>query len=95
MRKQFNPAAIDFPVVFDSPNNAETDDVKRHDLLQYILDQSGDEGQLILSSIGFEADKFKTFNPVNVITLNNEKYHLLNESTYEKYYALLNELCDA
>lgn len=34
MRKQFNSTAIDFPVVFDSPNNAETDDMKRHNLIQ-------------------------------------------------------------
>ena len=95
LRKQFNPDAIAFPVVFDSPNNAETDDVKRHDLLQYILTENSSEGQLILSSIGFEADKFTCTKPINVITLDNGKYHLLNEKTYEKYYPLLCKLCDA
>lgn len=95
MRRLFNKEAIDFPVVFDSPNNAETDDTKRHDLLQYILDESDDGGQLILSSIGFEACRFKSVKPINVINLDNEKYHLLEENAYVEYYWLLNELCDA
>lgn len=95
LRKQFNPDAIDFPVVFDSPNNAETDDVKRHDLIQYILDEAGDGGQLILSSIGFEASKFTSDKSINVISLENGKYHLLDEEAYAEYYSLLNELCDA
>ena len=95
MRKLFNKEAINFPVVFDSPNNAETDDIKRHDLLQYILDESDSEEQLILSSIGFEASKFNSVNSINVINLDNRKYHLLNEDAYVQYYWLLNELCDA
>lgn len=28
LKHEFNPTAIDFPVVFDSPNNAETDETK-------------------------------------------------------------------
>lgn len=95
MRRQFNTNAIDFPVVFDSPNNAETDDIKRHDLLQYILDEYNENSQLVLSSIGFVSDKFSAPKPINVITLENEKYHLLDESTYEKYFHFLSELCDA
>lgn len=95
MRKQFNAEAIDFPIVFDSPNNAETDDMKRHDLLQYILDEAGSGGQLILSSIGFEPNKFTTVNQINVIILDNEKYHLLDEEAYDQYYSLLKEFCDA
>lgn len=95
LRKEFNPYAIDFPVVFDSPNNAETDDIKRHHLLQYILDELDSSGQLILSSIGFEVDSFKSQTPINLITLKNKKYQLLNKSTFNRYYLLLCELCDA
>jgi hypothetical protein len=95
LRKQFNASAIEFPVVFDSPNNAETDDIKRYNLLQYILNEFNNSGQLILSSIGFEADKFSCDKAINVIPLENEKYHLLREQTYTQYYNLLSELCDA
>ena len=34
--------------------------MKRHDLIQYILDEVGNEGQRMLSSIGFEADKLSS-----------------------------------
>lgn len=47
MRNQFNSAAIDFPVVSDSPNNAETDDMKRHSLIQYILDEVGNKAEIV------------------------------------------------
>lgn len=95
MRQQFNAAAIDFPVVFDSPNNVETDDVKRHDLLQYILDASSSDDQMILSSIGFELDKYSSKQKITIITLQNDKYHLLDEKTYAECYPLLQALCDA
>ena len=54
-----------------------------------------ENSQLVLSSIGFVSDKFSAPKPINVITLENEKYHLLDESTYEKYFHFLSELCDA
>lgn len=82
LRKPFNPDAIVFPVVFDSLNNAETDDVKRHDWIQYILDEADDGGQFILSSIGFETLNFTSDKSINVISLENGKYHLLDEEVY-------------
>lgn len=51
--------------------------------------------QLIISSIGFEASEFSVDTPINVITLENDKYHLLDEQSYEENLGLLNELCDA
>lgn len=95
LRKEFNPSAIALPVVFDSPNNAETDDIKRHDLLQFILDSTTSDTQLILSSIGFEKDKFNCNYDINVMLLENEKYHLLDEISYNQYYDLLNFFCNA
>jgi hypothetical protein len=93
LRREFNPDAIEFPVVFDSPNNVETDNVKKHDLLQYILDNTV-SSQMILSSIGFVPSEF-SHDDINLITLDNEKYHLLDSNSYEKYSPLLTELCDA
>lgn len=93
LRREFNPEAIEFPVVFDSPNNVETDNVKKHALLQYILDNAFDS-QLILSSIGFDASEFQC-DGINVITLENAKYLLLDETSYSENVPLLNELCDA
>ena len=95
LRNRFNPNAFDIPVVFDSPNNAETDDAKRHDLLQYILNSDLNSNQLILSSIGFRKDDFVCDGDINVVTLYNDKYHLLNEEDFVRNYPLLQRLCDA
>lgn len=94
LRREYNPNVIEFPAVFDSPNNVETDNVKKHNLLQYILENTK-TSQLIMSSIGFEATEFPEINDINIIKLENEKYTLLDEHSYEKYVGLMNELCDA
>ena len=94
LRREFNPISIEFPVVFDSPNNVETDNVKKHALLQYILDNAADS-QFILSSIGFNASEFSYAGSINVINLENAKYSLLDEKAYLENEQLLNELCDA
>ena len=94
LRQEFNPDAIVFPVVFDSPNNVETDDIKKHALLQYILDNTSGK-QTILSCIGFDASEFISDGPINIIKLDNEKYSLLDEESYTKNVNLLNALCDA
>ena len=94
LRRRFNPTAIEFPIVFDSPNNVETDNIKKHALLQYILDMAVGS-QLILSSIGFDKAEFTTKEKINVIKLENEKYSLLDEKSYDVYKDFLNLLCDA
>ena len=94
LRREFNPDVIEFPAVFDSPNNVETDNVKKHNLLQYILENTK-TSQLIMSSIGFDSAEFPDIPDINVIKMENEKYHLLDEKSYEEYVDLMNELCDA
>ena len=94
LRREFNPDAIEFPAVFDSPNNVETDNVKKHNLLQYILENTK-TSQLIISSIGFDAEEFDTVSNINVIKMENDKYQLLDEKSYEENVDLMNKLCDA
>lgn len=93
LRNEFNPNAIHFPIVFDSPNNAETDLEKKGQLYKYIVENVPDGNQLIVSGIGYEdGDTFGvTFD--HVIQLNNEKYHLLCSEDYTANIKLLNELC--
>ena len=95
LREEFTPLAVKFPIVFDSPNNAETDDVKRHDLLQYILNSFNGNTQLILSSIGFQKEDFNCDFDINIILLENAKYHLLDEHSYNENYYLLETFCNA
>ena len=39
LKHEFNPSAICFPVVLDSPNNAETDQEKKNQVYQYICER--------------------------------------------------------
>lgn len=94
LRKVFNKDAIEFPVVFDSPNNVETDNQKKYGLVQYVADKCS-SGQLILSLLGFDEKDIETDSQINIITLTNEKYKLLDSESYELYKDLLEELCDA
>lgn len=94
LRRKYNENAIDFPIVFDSPNNVETDNMKKHALLEYILENAKDS-QLILSSIGFDKSEFEAYNNINVILLENDKYNLLDERDFTEYKDLLDNLCDA
>ncbi|WP_144034137.1 hypothetical protein [Sporomusa silvacetica] len=94
LKSEFNPGAIKFPIVFDSPNNAETDDVKKHELLAYLLKNATEENQLIISAIGFDEHSFDQDIQCNVISLINEKYHLMSESEFDQHCSLLLELCN-
>lgn len=92
LKYEFNSGAIRFPVVFDSPNNTETDDEKRHVLLEYLLNCKLPDSQIILSAIGFCPDDFDNPPKINVITLDNEKYHVLCSQDYDQNKNLLLEL---
>lgn len=90
LKHEFNPTAIDFPVVFDSPNNAETDETKRRQIYRYICERIT-ENQLIVSGLGFSGDEIlDSFD--SVITLTNNKYELLCREDYDANVSLLREL---
>ena len=90
LKHEFNPSAIDFPVVFDSPNNAETDETKKRQIYSYICERVT-ENQLIVSGLGFSGDEIlDSFD--SVITLTNNKYELLCAEDYTANVSLLQEL---
>ncbi len=90
LKHEFNPSAIDFPVVFDSPNNAETDETKKRQIYSYICERIT-ENQLIVSGLGYSGND--TQNPFDsVITITNDKYQLLCHEDYEENVSLLYEL---
>ncbi len=91
LKHEFNPDAIDFPVVLDSPNNAETDQEKKNQVYQYICERVTDN-QLIVSGIGFLDMQIQDVEFDKVIELNNPKYSLLLEKDYTENIGILNEL---
>lgn len=84
LRREFNKEAIQFPIVLDSPNNVETDEEKKHELLKYLFETVGNDTQLIVSTLGFKQNEFPDISFSNVIELSNEKYKLLSENEFEK-----------
>jgi len=94
LKNEFNPYVIKFPIVFDSPNNAETDDLKKQELLEYLLKNASDKNQFIISTIGFDEQTFGQKYKFNVIKLANNKYQLLNKEEFENHSNLLYELCN-
>lgn len=91
LKHEFNPDAIDFPVVLDSPNNAETDQEKKNQVYQYICESITDN-QLIVSGIGFSGLQIQGVHFDKVIELNNPKYSLLLEEDYINNVDILDEL---
>lgn len=90
LKHDFNPDSIDFPIVLDSPNNAETDEEKKALIYDYICERINGN-QLIVSGIGLlSSDVESRFD--KVITLTNGKYELLCSEDYEKHINFLAEL---
>lgn len=92
IKKKFNPDAIIFPIVFDSPNNAELDDNNIAQTFKHILDNIDSDAQVIISTIEFNPLEYKNYNISNVVELSNEKYHLLNEKNYNEYIDLYKKI---
>ena len=91
LKHEFNPDAINFPVVLDSPNNAETDQEKKNQVYQYIC-ENVTENQLIVSGIGFSDLQIQNVHFDKVIELDNPKYGLLLDADYNENIDILNEL---
>lgn len=91
LKHEFNPDTIDFPVVLDSPNNAETDQEKKNQVYQYIF-ESVTDNQLIVSGIGFLDMQIENVQFDKIIELDNPKYGLLLEQDYTDNIDFLNDL---
>lgn len=95
LKQKFNPEGTTFPMVFDSPNNAETDQEKKYALVEYILESSNQFNQLIISAIGFSEKDYIINSKLNIKVLKNEKYSLLNSAMYSQNYEILQRMNDA
>ena len=92
LKNKFNPTAIKFPLVFDSPNNAETDDNKKKEVFNFLLQNATDDNQMIISAIGFKKEDYDTEKDLKIIYLSNEKYHLLCNDDFKDNKKLLFDL---
>lgn len=93
IKNEFNPSALCFPIVFDSPNNAETDLDKKIQVYKYLVDNVDEKNQLIVSGIDYDKKDFTGVDFDKIITLDNEKYELLCDMDYQENVEFLRELC--
>lgn len=94
IKNEFNPEAIEFPIVMDSPNHGELDDQKKETLFEYIFENIQNDTQCILSTLGFNRNEYDDDLELNIITLNNDKYQLMNFNDYQDNKEYLSMLID-
>ena len=93
LKEQFNENVITFPLVIDSPQNGELDDINKSAVLNYIFEKVNKNQQLIVSVLGYDVNK-NEMKADNVIFLNNEKYELLNNEDYIENIEILHGFID-
>ena len=82
-----------YPIVFDSPNNADLDESNEKTIFNMIFDTYYPKSQIITSKVGFDANEYPEYEIKKVITLDNEENHMLNDLDYDsiivKYESIL------
>lgn len=78
------PDLITFPIVIDSPNALEQDDDHLDAVIRTLFTWSKTDNQIIVASIQGKETSL-ALGDVNIITLTNQKNHLLDSDEYSKY----------
>lgn len=94
LKYKFNELAIKFPLILDSPNNVELDEVNRHELFEYLFSNIDTNTQLIISTLGFNKIDYPKYKIDNIVELTNKKYELLSEEDFQKHKQLLYIMSD-
>lgn len=92
LKREFNPNALIFPLIVDSPTNAEMGEDQRKTTLKYLFDNVDDDTQLITSILEFDEEDYSEYHFDNIIRLDNRKYCLLNKNDYCENRELLEKL---
>lgn len=78
VREQFYINRVDFPVIYDNPDNACLTEENAKIIFDYIFENLGDTYQIITSTIGFDKNKYKN-REINVIKLEGQRELLKSE----------------
>ena len=92
LKLEFNPDSFIYPVLFDSPNNTESDFEKKDMLYKYIFKNIDKNTQYIISGIGIDKYESKDIKFDKIINLSNDKYNLLNKKDYKENIQFLEVL---
>lgn len=91
IKYKFNQDAVHFPLVFDSPQNTELDDIRKNGLIDYIFDNINNQSQLIISLLGYNSNEYNVI-PDKIINFDdNNTYELLNDREFKENQWILNK----
>lgn len=91
VREQFYSNRVDFPIIYDNPDNACLTEENAKIIFEYIFDNLGNNYQIITSTIGFDKQKFPN-SDINIIKLEGQR-RLLKEEDFlicDEYLSKLN-----
>ena len=91
LKYKFNKDAIHFPLIFDSPQNTELDDIRKNGLIDYIFDNINNQSQLIISLLGYNVEEYNVVPDKLINFDDNNMYELLNNEEFESNKETLNK----
>lgn len=83
LKYEYNKESMIFPLVYDTPNNANITDENEKRIFEVIFDSLPKDGQIITSTIGFNESLYPNHQITKTIEL-TEQYALLNSNDYVK-----------
>ena len=91
VREQFYNDRIDFPIIYDNPDNACLTEENEKMIFNYIFENLGDKYQIITSTVGFDKNQYQNRN-INVIKLEGQRELLKNDDFLKcnDYLSILN-----
>ena len=93
LKYKYNKESVVFPLVFDTPNNANITDENEKRIFEVVFDNLPKNGQIITSTIGFDRNLYPKHEISQIIEL-TEQYSLLNTNDYKKCNELFRSLID-
>ena len=88
LKYKYNKESLIFPLVYDTPNNANITDENEKRIFEVIFDGLPKDGQIITSTIGFNENFYPNYKIAKTIEL-TEQYALLNSNDYVKCNEIL------
>ena len=88
LKYEYNTESLIFPLVYDTPNNANITVDNEKNIFEIIFSNLPKGGQIITSTIGFDANAYKDYKINNIIEL-TDQYSLLNENDFKEYKVIV------
>ncbi|EOG8709673.1 Lamassu anti-phage system protein LmuB [Bacillus cereus] len=89
--EEYNPEGLKYPLVIDSPKGGEQSTTNSELILRLLTEKAQISNQIILATIDFESFYNGDTKKFNIITLENEPYHLLSTKDYENNQVIIDD----